>query len=245
MCFRPQNNITRGQTAKVAVNAFFSDDSSNTCASPPPVATDTGPIITDTHCGMAGTTFKLAAGGFEPGESVSVYMTAPGGDVHPVDIIGGDEVAGGQGIVGPLTVQTGNDMPGGISKVTVEGATSHFAVSTYYKIVRPGPNESGPCDNIPASQNMAVEPTNCGPAGTTFEFTGTGFQPGESVGMYVTAPDGAVIGSSFEIQADEQGTVSGVYIRTNASFPQGMYVATMEGLTSKHVARGYFKLLAP
>ncbi|MDQ3704349.1 MAG: S-layer homology domain-containing protein [Chloroflexota bacterium] len=241
-CFQPEADVTRGQTTKVAVNAFFLDDRSDTCASPPPLSS--GNIATDRHCGPAGTTFKIAAGGFERGESIEVYMTAPGGGVYPVNTTGDEEVDG-DGIVGPLTVHTNADMRPGIWKVTAEGTTSHHAVSTYFKLARPEATQGGPCQGIPASENMTVGPSNCAPTGSEFEFTGAGFEPGEYVGIYLTAPDGSVLGFSSSIEADERGSVSGVSLHTTDSFPQGIYVMTMEGFDSGRVARGYFKLLAP
>jgi hypothetical protein len=242
-CFRPENDVTRGQTAKIVVNAFFSDDSSDNCGSPPPLPNDW--ITTDRHCSPAGATFRLAAGVFEPGETVSVYMTAPGGAVYPIELSGEEQVADGDGIVGPATIHTTTDMPPGIWRVTAEGTSSHYSIWTYFKIVSPDTEPADPCQGVPASTNMTVCPSNCAPAGTTFTFTGSNFQPGENVSAYITAPDGTVIAAGFQLTADDNGNTDELTFITNANYPPGLWVTTMEGAASGQTAHGYFKLLAP
>ncbi len=93
--------------------------------------------------------------------------------------------------------------------------------------------------------NMTVGPTTCAPAGTVFSFEGAGFQPGENVGMNITAPDGSVLGASFELTADQHGNAGGATFNTGPSFPVGVWQATMEGSAGRKTARGYFKLQAP
>ncbi|HYP19359.1 MAG TPA: S-layer homology domain-containing protein [Chloroflexia bacterium] len=242
-CFRPQNDVTRGQTAKIVTNAFFAGDQSNGCGGQPYSTNDWFGV--DRTCVTAGDEFKMAAGIFEPGEVVSVYLTGPDGKVYPVEIADDEETANSEGIVGPASVATDSSMPPGIWRVTAEGTASQHIIWTYFKLIPPGPISNPACQDIPPSEDMTVGPSNCAPAGTEFSFEGSGFQPGENVGMYVTAPDGSVIGAPFEIQADEEGNAGGVTLNTNSSFPQGIYTATMEGTDSNNTARGYFKLLAP
>ena len=101
------------------------------------------------------------------------------------------------------------------------------------------PNAS--CAGIPAARNASVRP-DCGPQGTQFEFSGTGFQPGENVGIYVTAPDQSVIGADFQVEADGAGNVGGVFLSTTRSFPLGVYAVTYEGTSSRRTAIAYFKV---
>ncbi len=98
------------------------------------------------------------------------------------------------------------------------------------------------CSGIPAPRNASVRP-ECGPRGTTFEFSGTGFQGGENVGVYVTAPDQSVIGAPFQVTADERGNVGGVRLTSNSAFPLGIYAVTYEGTSSKRTAIAYFKII--
>jgi hypothetical protein len=89
---------------------------------------------------------------------------------------------------------------------------------------------------------MQVTP-NCGPGGTFFRFLGSGFDVNEMVGVYVTDPTQAVYGAPFQAQPDAQGRV-GVTFQTLRGFPAGVWAMTMEGVTSKRRAIGYFKITA-
>ncbi|HEX8598761.1 MAG TPA: hypothetical protein VF952_09645 [Chloroflexia bacterium] len=106
----------------------------------------------------------------------------------------------------------------------------------------PPADPNATCDGIPAARNATVRP-NCGPRGTTFEFSGTGFQPGENVGIYVTAPDQSVIGADFQVIANDAGNVGGVFLSSNSAFPLGVYAVTYEGTSSRRTAIGYFKII--
>jgi len=96
-----------------------------------------------------------------------------------------------------------------------------------------------PCASVPASTNMTVTP-KCAPPGTTFSFTGTGFRPGENVGVYDTRPDQSVGGAPFQAQADGSGTVSGITVRIGAGAQEGVWALSMEGTSSHSKAIGYF-----
>jgi hypothetical protein len=104
---------------------------------------------------------------------------------------------------------------------------------------------AGPdCSGIPPSDKMTATP-NCGPAGSTFQFEGTGFLPGENVGIYTTTSSGQVFGTSDTGDADKSGKVTGWYINTYTDSPTGIWATTMEGLTSHNKAISYFKVTAP
>jgi hypothetical protein len=95
---------------------------------------------------------------------------------------------------------------------------------------------------------VTVTPSNCARAGSTFVFEATGFNPGESVGVYATGPDGQVIGANFQVTADSTGAIrdpNAISLSTQTNSPQGIYALTMEGVTSHRRAIGYIKLLAP
>lgn len=106
----------------------------------------------------------------------------------------------------------------------------------------PPTNTPNPCSGIPDNIDMQVLPRNCGPGGSFFIFVGRNFQPGENVGVYVTAPDQSVFGAPFQTTADAQGVPESVSFQTLPGFPLGVWAMTMEGTTSHHRAIGYFKL---
>ncbi len=100
------------------------------------------------------------------------------------------------------------------------------------------------CSGIPAQQNMVVTP-ECGPGGTAFSFSGSGFQPGETVSIYVTLPDQAVLEAPFQRDADGNGRVIGIGLNSDRTFPPGIWGITMEGLTTHNKAIGRFKITSP
>ena len=106
------------------------------------------------------------------------------------------------------------------------------------------PDPNADCSGIPPSQNTTITPSNCGPGGTRFTFIGSGFDVNEVVGVYVTDPTQAVYGAPFQAQPDPQGRV-GITFQTDRSFPPGVWAMTMEGVTTKRKAIGYFKLTSP
>lgn len=97
---------------------------------------------------------------------------------------------------------------------------------------------------LPASQNAAAEP-QVAAAGTTFAFAAYGFEPGEKAGVYVTAPNQAVVGAPFQVNTDDKGFTEVVTFRTQSDFPQGVYAVTFEGVKSGRKAIAYFRITAP
>jgi hypothetical protein len=98
-----------------------------------------------------------------------------------------------------------------------------------------------PCDQIPESVFAYVEP-NCAPAGTTFAAIGGGFNPGEQIGVYVTAPNQSVIGAPFQVQADNEGISEPAYFTTSTGTTPGIYAFSFEGIESGHKAIAYFRI---
>jgi hypothetical protein len=191
-------------------------------------------------CGQPGTRFDQVGHGFSPGENVGVYVTNPDQSVVGAS---GQGSADNTGTVTGWHFDSTADDPLGIYDVTMEGVQSHHKAIGYFKIIAPSGNSAG-CDNIPASVNMTVVPT-CGPAGTSFSFSATGFLPGETVGRYYTSPDGTVIPGRSQSTATGSGTVSGITFRTTSNSPRGIWAATYEGVQSHNKAIGYFKVTGP
>lgn len=96
---------------------------------------------------------------------------------------------------------------------------------------------------LPASVNARVVPDS-GPPGTSFRFEASGFDPGENVGIWLTAPDQATVGADFQATADDQGSIAGanIGIRTDDSFPEGIWSFNAQGVSSKKQSIGYFRI---
>jgi hypothetical protein len=98
-----------------------------------------------------------------------------------------------------------------------------------------------PCGDIPAGTNLTVTPA-CAPAGATFHFEARGFRGHETVGVYTTRPNGAVIGAPFQAEADSDGVVTGISFTTGSDSTPGVYATSMEGVSTHTKAVGYFRV---
>lgn len=100
-------------------------------------------------------------------------------------------------------------------------------------------------DNI----NATVEPQE-GPAGTTFAITLFGFEPGESVSVWLTYPDQSVLEAPELGVANANGEVAlfgetPISVFTVADDPVGVWAVTGQGNSSGNVAIGYFTVTEP
>jgi hypothetical protein len=100
-----------------------------------------------------------------------------------------------------------------------------------------------PSSDVPASQNARVSPES-GPPGTTFVLDAWGFQPGEKVGVWLTAPTQSTLGADFQATADSNGSIVSeqIGITTNASFSEGIWSFNAQGVSSNAQAVGYFRI---
>jgi hypothetical protein len=193
-------------------------------------------VLPDT--GPRGTVFSAAAYGFAPGEQVGVYITRPNTSVFgaPFQVEADDE-----GVTEGVTFTTRSDSDLGVWAITFEGVESGHKGIGYFKVTDAGsaaaPAPSGP---LPASTNSTVSPERGG-RGTVFEIIGRGFQPGEAVGVYATAPDRSVYGAPFQVSAESDGTVSVTFTATS-DVPPGVWANTFEGVSSGHKAVAYFEI---
>ncbi len=105
----------------------------------------------------------------------------------------------------------------------------------------PQPQPSEP--SIPQSVNARVTPDN-GPQGTEFVLDAWGFEPGERVGVWLTAPDQSTFGADFQAQADSQGSIvnEGVSIVSDRDFQPGIWAFNTQGVRSGRQAIGYFRV---
>ncbi|MEI7769373.1 MAG: hypothetical protein WCI67_05260, partial [Chloroflexales bacterium] len=80
--------------------------------------------------------------------------------------------------------------------------------------------------------------------GTSFAFSASGFDPGERVGIWLTAPDQSTLGADFQVSADSAGSIAGakVAITTDSSYPIGVWSFSAQGVRSTKQAVGYFRI---
>ncbi len=107
---------------------------------------------------------------------------------------------------------------------------------------QPPPPANAP---VPPSQNAKVTPDS-GLPGTAFSFEANGFDPGEKVGVWLTAPDQSTFGADFQATADGAGSIASarISITSDSSFPEGIWSFNAQGVRSKRQAIGYFRIAA-
>lgn len=110
---------------------------------------------------------------------------------------------------------------------------------------QPGPGQppAPPPASVPPGTNGKVTPES-GPPGTSFVFEASGFEPGERVGVWLTAPDQSTFGAAQQATADSQGSITGagLSITSDVTFPAGLYSFNAQGVRSKREARGFFRI---
>jgi hypothetical protein len=189
-------------------------------------------------CFNAGTLIAIDVFGFRPNEQVGFWFNTPEGlifgTVQTFNI-------GPTGAANDLPLPTDGLTPG-IWSFVMEGTSSGHKSIAYFKILGevapPAPPVSG---DVPAPVSATISPSQ-GPGGTAFEAQGFGFQPGENIGVYVTAPDQSVYGAPFQVRADSSGRSEIVTFFSDPRDPKGVYAITFEGVRSKHRAIAYFRI---
>lgn len=213
---------------------------------PPPAADSCADVkdpvsarIRPSKCVAKGTEISMDIFGFQPNEQIGFWLTTPRGDIFgTIDTLS----IGPTGLANDLPFDTSDLPETGIWYFVFEGVSSKHQSIIYFKVTdsgaaAPAPAPSGP---IPASTNASVSPERGG-VGTVFTIVGRGFQPGEAVGVYATAPDRSVYGAPFQVSADGNGNVE-VTFTAISGIPTGVWANTFEGVTSGRKAIAYFEI---
>lgn len=97
---------------------------------------------------------------------------------------------------------------------------------------------------IPESKNARVNP-QAGTPGQIFLLEATGYLAGETVSVWLNAPNGSVLSTDIQATADSSGAVHGsaVQFQSEAQSPIGVWSIVGQGMTSGRQAIGYFRLL--
>jgi hypothetical protein len=194
-------------------------------------------------CLFGGEAFDATGTGLTPKETVGVYLTAPNQEIVPLPIIAGDAAASTQGTYRLRAALPALSAPG-IYVLTLEGSRSGVRALLPFQILPPDPQRPvADASLLPESSNVTPAPLS-GRRGTTFSFVTRGFTPGERVGVYVTWPDGTVIGAPFDVPTDGAGNAGNdLTFLTDETDPVGIFIVTFEGKESKLKAYAYFRVL--
>lgn len=194
--------------------------------------------------GGPGTTFVFDAWGFDPGERVGVWLTAPDQSTFGADF---QAEADGSGSIGKdrISITATEDFADGIWSLNAQGVSSKRQAVGYFLITRAAPqgdpNRLGVIihDQLPRQGQALIFPV-AAPPGAFFLLSGAGFAADEDLSAWVTRPDG----QSTPIAGDRisrDGGSANVLIET-AGLPEGVYTAVIQGQRSQVIAAAAFKL---
>lgn len=165
--------------------------------SPLPPAPPPPSISVEPSQGTFGTTFTFTADGFKPNERVGTWLIDPTGHQHDLDAENWIH-ANEQGAIS-WTWTVGDDTLEGTWRGVIQGIQSRarheIPVEVVATAVQPTP--------IPTVE-LSVTPQE-GPRGSSFDFTGRGFKPKETVFYWAIDPTGFPNANSEEAVADEHG----------------------------------------
>ena len=199
--------------------------------------------IRPAKCVTAGTQLSIDVFGFQPNEQIGFWLNAP--DDQMIGTRQSLSIGPSGGVNGFPLDTTG--LPTGFYSLVFQSVNSGYQAIVYFKILASAPAAPAPtappsASPLPPAQNAVASPTS-GPRGTRFSFVGSGFTPGENIGVYITAPDLSVFGAPFQVVADGQGNSEVVTFTSNSSVPTGTYAITFEGTQSKKKAIAYFAVM--
>jgi hypothetical protein len=110
----------------------------------------------------------------------------------------------------------------------------------FFQVLPHAPVKNDPCAGMPTSVKAIVTPP-CGQSGALFKMIGQGFDPGERIAFFITAPDTIVepITTSYymSVEADANGSVT-LVAQVPDSALKGNYYVTATGDGSDHKAIG-------
>ena len=172
----------------------------------------------------------IGGAGFQPGEAIGVWNTFPDGSVFGID--DDDIVADADGVFA-IELGLGSGLPVGIHRVSARGqASGAGAIVAFYLLPGAGPAPT-------SSARLAVAPAAARQL-ETVALTGAGFDAGESVAVWLTLPDGVVLGLG-RIDAASDGTFA-VELGLSPFLPVGRHVFTAQGVDSDTTAMSAFTL---
>lgn len=200
--------------------------------------------------GNPGQIFSVAGEGFLPGETVSLWLTAPDGAVRSIprqleaDANGSISAAG-------LRFATDTGFRVGRWRITAQGVSSGRAAIAAFMIGQaPAPAPPAPAtnrlgqiahDGLGVRGNGSIQPFGA-PPGYAFTFRAAGFDPAERVGVWLTRPDGAGLEPLDDrlVQNDGAGTITVVF--GTASQAEGAWTITAQGVSTGRSVTAPFRL---
>lgn len=185
--------------------------------------------------------FAFYATGFRKGERVGYWATSPSGKVHPSnkEVIANKDGRADWYWKAPSTAEAGTWLIAAQGKNSGTLRTLRVEIITGSQAADPQPTATPQ----PVGESQNVNPRE-GSFGTRFDFFATGFQAGEAVGYWATAPSGAVLASNNEVYANENGRVDWQWVAPN-DIEVGAWSIVAQGKTSGTLRSLQIQIIAP
>ncbi|MDZ4722178.1 MAG: hypothetical protein SH847_27255 [Roseiflexaceae bacterium] len=184
------------------------------------------------------TTYRIDGEGFRPGERVRFLLDSPEQRVSSLDP---QPLADVNGSISYAGVRFGaRDFSNGRWFVTAQGQTSGRAAIGVLQIG--GGGQPGPQPGT-GGPGVRLSPGS-GTFGQAFLVQGEGFQSGEKIALWLTAPDQSVRGIDDQPEADKNGSITGQNVKITAdnTFRTGVWFLTAQGRVSGRTAVGQFRI---
>ncbi|MHB8644850.1 MAG: hypothetical protein ACYDAR_03550 [Thermomicrobiales bacterium] len=197
-----------------------------------PVTAPTGGAGFNGTPASIGTPVTFSGSGFNGNELISLWTTAPDSTTAPLIGIQAD---GTGGFTDEVTFPSAGNW-----QVTAEGHTSKHQVIGRYSVTDP----SSSTTTAAAPSSTFIAPSTSVPvqvtAGANVTFTAIGFNAGENVAVWTTAPD-----TTVATLASVQATSLGRATITTSFASAGLWQITLRGHDSTHEVIGQFQVTSP
>ncbi len=166
----------------------------------------------------------LAGTGFTAGELIGLWLTLPDGSVIGLD---DDELRADAKGAFSTELGLGSALPVGLHRFSARGQRSGSGAIVPFSLM------AGQGPNATEGTRISLSPATARQL-DTIELVGTGFQPNEMVALWLTLPDGSVVGLG-ESNADKSGMIDGSLFLPGA-LPVGRHYFTARGQKSGNTA---------
>jgi hypothetical protein len=217
--------------------------------SPPPPPPGPTTVRLEPPSGRTGTTFTVLGSGFQSGERVSLWITAPGGSVRPIDA---KPEADHNGSINGSHIQilTDSGFRDGVWYVTGQGSKSgRKGIGTFRLTGQAPPPPPPPTpenrlgvilhDDLRPRGNGEIVPL-AAPSGFLFTFSARGFDRDEPVGVWFNKPNHKTQEVSGRLIRRDGPNVT-VTFRTSG-FEEGVWTITAQGARTGRAVTAPFKL---
>jgi len=225
-------------------------------AAPPASRDRRATVRMSPSAGFAGQSFAVAADGFQPGERVLLWITAPDQSIRPLSAV---PAADGNGSITGAGIKIGTDkgrnFPNGFWYVTAQGLSSgRLGIGVFQLgVAPPPPPPPPPPPNVGARLGALIHnilvPTGPGaitplaaPPGLGFTFTAAGYDANERVGVWLTRPNGGGVEEvdARLVKTDGRGNISVIFTPSRAA--EGIWTITGQGVNTGRRVTAPFKL---